>query len=77
MIVQYHDPSPIKQSAQYQFAASAHQGYYAVVPTQLLDDENSVIDEIISLAFDTLGASHLDVRVYDDAAANMLVESGR
>jgi hypothetical protein len=50
------------------------QGYYAAVPAHLLDRENSVIDELIGFAFDTLGACYLDMRVYDEAATKALVE---
>ena len=37
--------------------------YYAQVGGQLLDEQNCLIDQLISLAFDTLGARHLDVRI--------------
>ena len=42
-----------------------HQGYSVVVPADLLDDENRIIDELIDFAFDTLGAWHLEVRVHE------------
>jgi hypothetical protein len=47
------------------------------VPADLLDHENTVIDELISFAFDTLGAWHLDVRVYDRPATEALAEAAR
>ena len=50
------------------------QSYYAMVPAGVLDCESIVIDELISFAFDTLGAWRLDVRVYDEAATKALVE---
>ncbi len=37
--------------------------YYVAVPEQLLDEQSSLIDLVISFAFDTLGARHLDVRI--------------
>ena len=77
MIIQYNTASPIKQPAQYQLVASERQGYYAAVPAELLDDQSNVIDELINFAFDTLGASRLHVRVYDDATASLLLESER
>jgi hypothetical protein len=53
------------------------QSYYAVVPAYVLGRENTVIDELISFAFDTLGAWRLDVRVYDETATKALVEGQR
>ncbi len=53
------------------------QGYYAAVPAYVLDRENTVIDELISFAFDTLGAWHLDVRVYNETASKVLVDCER
>jgi hypothetical protein len=53
------------------------QGYYAAVPAHVLDRENSVIDELISFAFDTLRSWRLDVRVYDEAATKVLVQGER
>ncbi len=37
--------------------------YYAEVPTGSLDEQSQLIEQVIRFAFDTLGASHLDVRV--------------
>jgi len=45
--------------------ANKHQSYCALVPAYVLDRENTVIDELIGFALDTLGAWHLDLRVYD------------
>ena len=44
--------------------------YYAIVPADMLDRENTVIDELIGFALDTLGARHLDVRVYNETATH-------
>jgi len=41
------------------------QRYDAVVPAALLDAQGSLIEELISFAFDTLGVRHLEVRVID------------
>ena len=40
-----------------------HQSYYAEVPAQPLDEQCRLIEQLIGLAFDTLGVCHLDVRV--------------
>jgi hypothetical protein len=39
--------------------------YSAVVPAHSLDEQGWLIDELIHCAFDTLGAHHLDLRVYE------------
>ena len=56
---------------------NTHQSYYAAVPADLLDDGSTIIDQLISFAFDSLGATRLDVRVYDKTAARALVEAER
>jgi hypothetical protein len=38
--------------------------YRVEVSADLLDEQGSTIDWLIGLAFDTLGALHLDVRVH-------------
>jgi hypothetical protein len=63
MIIQNQDGSRTKEP---EYHTSKCQGYYAAVPAHVLDRENSVIDELISFAFDTLGSWCLDVRVYDE-----------
>ncbi len=39
--------------------------YSAVVPAHTLDEQGCLIDQLIRFAFDTLGAQHLDLRVYE------------
>jgi hypothetical protein len=39
------------------------QHYCAVVPGDMLDEQGLVIDWLIGFAFDTLNASHLDLRI--------------
>jgi hypothetical protein len=68
MIIQNRDDSLINEPEQRLLLTNKRQGYYAAVPTHLLDSENSVIDELIGFAFDTLGAWRLDVRVYVETA---------
>ena len=41
----------------------ARQRYYVEVPARPLDEQSRLIDHLIGLAFDTLGARHLDVLV--------------
>ena len=51
------------------------QDYYAAVPAHLLDEQSSLIDRLIGFAFDTLGVSRLEVRVYDESNALTQCES--
>ena len=74
MIIQSRDSFLTKEPGH---RTNKRQDYYAVVPAHALDRENSVIDELISFAFDTLGSWHLDVRVYDETATKALVEGER
>ena len=74
MIIQNPDSSLTKQLRYHRLLTNIRQGYYAAVPAHLLDPENRVIDELISFAFDTLGASRLNVRVYDETTIEGLVE---
>ena len=39
--------------------------YAAVVPAHALDKYGYLIDQLIQFTFDTLGAKHLDLRVYE------------
>jgi hypothetical protein len=39
--------------------------YSAVVPAHILDEQGCLIDELIQFVFYTLGAHHLDLRVYE------------
>jgi hypothetical protein len=39
--------------------------YYAAITSQLLADQSNVIDHVIQFAIDTLGARHIELRVYD------------
>jgi hypothetical protein len=77
MIIQNRGDAPTKEPGYRQFCANKPQHYYAAVPADLLDHENTVIDDLIGFAFGTLGAWHLDVRVYDATATKALVEAER
>ena len=43
----------------------AERSYYAEVRAAQLDEQSGIIDGLIDLAFETLGARHLDLRVVD------------
>src|SRR5262245_45239284 len=74
MIIQSRDGFLIKERGH---RANKRRSYYAMVPACVLDRESSVIDELISFAFDTLRARHLDVRVYDETATRAMAECKR
>jgi hypothetical protein len=75
MIIQNRDGSLTKEPGRSQVFRNKHQGYYAVVPANLLDCQNTIIDELIGFAFDTLGAWHLEVRVHDKTGTRALAEA--
>ena len=41
--------------------------YDVLVSRQVLDEQSNLLDRVIDFAFETLGARHLQLRVYDDA----------
>jgi hypothetical protein len=43
--------------------AAMPESYHAELSSDLLDTQGQLIDRVISFAFDTLGASRLDLRV--------------
>jgi hypothetical protein len=61
MMIRDRDTAALKSAA----GLSTRDVYYAAVPADLLDDDSTVIEELIGFAFDTLGGFRLDVRVYD------------
>jgi hypothetical protein len=66
VIIQNRDGSLTGEPGHRRLFKNKRPGYYAVVPAHLLDDQSSLIDRLISFAFDTLGARQLEVRVYDE-----------
>jgi hypothetical protein len=66
VIIQNRDGSIIREQRHSRRTKNPDQSYYAAVPAQLLDEQSSLIDRLISFAFDTLGMGRLEVRVYDD-----------
>ena len=67
MIIQNRDGSIARGPALRRLNKHMRQDYYAAVPAHLLDEQSSLIDRIIGFAFETLGVSRLEVRVYDEA----------
>ena len=63
MIIQDRDGSLLKEPRRPRQNQLASPSYHVEFPAALLDEQNSLIDRIISFAFDTLGVQRLDVRV--------------
>lgn len=63
MIIQNRDGSLVHEHGRAVRTAGAERRYAAQIPADLLDEQGSVIERIISFAFDTLGARRLEVRV--------------
>jgi hypothetical protein len=75
VIIQNRDGSIAREPALRRLNKHMRQDYYAAVPARLLDEHSSVIDRIIGFAFETLGVSRLEVRVYDEPDALAQLES--
>jgi len=63
LIIQNRDGSLTKEPRKPRHPQPATSSYRADLPAALLDEQNSLIERIISFAFDTLGARQLNVRV--------------
>ena len=63
MIIQNRDGSLVHDQRHLRSAEKRRPDYRADIPAILLDERSSLIDQIISFAFDTLGAMRLDLRV--------------
>jgi hypothetical protein len=63
LIIQDRDGSLIKEPRKRRHQQPAMSSYRVDLPAELLDEQNSLIERIISFAFDTLGARQLNVRV--------------
>jgi hypothetical protein len=64
MIIQNRDGFSTREPGR---RPNKRQHYYAMVPAYVLDQESTIIDDLIGFALDTLGAQCLDVRVYEEA----------
>jgi hypothetical protein len=63
LIIQNRDGSLIKEPRKQRRQQPIVPSYRVDLPAELLDEQNSLIERIISFAFDTLGARQLNVRV--------------
>jgi hypothetical protein len=63
MIIQNRDGSLVHKQRHLRSAEKERPDYRAEIPAMLLDEQSSLIDQIINFAFDTLGAVRLDMRV--------------
>ena len=63
MLTHHHDHTCSLQSSCAPLLQRAIQGYFAEVPAQPLDEQSRLIEQLIGLAFDTLGARYLELRV--------------
>jgi hypothetical protein len=63
LIIQNRDGSLVHEPERNRYGKQEQKNYYADLPVALLDEQSSLIDRIISFAFDTLGAMRLEVRV--------------
>jgi hypothetical protein len=77
MIIENRDGPLTKEPGHRQLVTNKRQSYYAVVPIDPVDHINTIIDKLIGFAFDTSGAWHLEVRVYDKTATRALVDAAR
>ena len=63
MIIQNRDGSLVQEQRHPRPRQKRQPDYRAEVPAALLDEQSSLIEQIINFAFDTLGALRLEVRV--------------
>jgi hypothetical protein len=63
LIIQDRDGSLLKEPRKLRRQQPATPSYRVDLPAELLDEQNRLIERIISFAFDTLGARQLNVRV--------------
>jgi hypothetical protein len=62
---QTHDALPFRELPPAQLLQRAERSYYVEVKAAQLDEQSGIIDRLIGLAFETLGARHLDLRIVD------------
>ncbi|MFL5803258.1 MAG: hypothetical protein ACJ8CR_16155 [Roseiflexaceae bacterium] len=61
----YNDGARAEQLDCPSLLPQGERSYYIAVPADLLDEESSLIDQIICLAFEKLSARHLELRVHE------------
>ena len=65
MQAQQHDRQRDQERDRTPPRLQTQRSYSAALPAQLLDEQGCLIDALIRLAFDTLGAQHLELRIYE------------
>jgi len=65
VIIQNPDGSLVQEPLR-NWHLKEQQRYYVEVPTRLLDEHSNLIERLITVAFDTLQALQLEVRVYEE-----------
>ena len=60
-----HGARSARELAPARLLQRAESSYYAEVKAAQLDEQSSIIDGLIGLAFETLGARHLDLRIVE------------
>jgi hypothetical protein len=60
-----HDARSSRELAPARLLQRAERSYYAEVKAAQLDEQSRIIDGLIGLAFEKLGARHLDLRIVD------------
>jgi hypothetical protein len=60
-----YDVPASREPAPARLLQRAEHSYYAEVKATQLDEQSGIIDGLIGLAFETLGARHLDLRIVD------------
>lgn len=66
MIIQDRDGQLLDYASDDHELYTTSDEYYAAVPSHIIEQEQSIIDRLIQLAFDTLGVRQLTVRVYEE-----------
>jgi hypothetical protein len=65
MLAQHHARHRDQDRDQTPLRLPEPRSYAAVVPAHALDEQGCLIDELIQFVFDTLGARHLDLHIYE------------
>ena len=65
MLMQHHDRYHDPDRDHRPLLVQEPRRYAAAVPAHCLDEQGCLIDQLIHFAFNTLGAQHLELRVYE------------
>lgn len=66
MIIQNRDGSLIANPAWDCDESCTHEHCYADVPAAPIEEQSSLVERIIALALDVIGARHVEVRVHQE-----------